>query len=198
MLTVGLRDDLVEVKYQSGEHGAKKVHSYNAFVITAVPITGIRWNGGVGSIWRHPVPDDTWPTLTDWVWIKQTWWSRSSYSSRFYGQHLRSGESKRVSTMKARRVRKKYMFHRSSQCRTYHKRGWFSQQPLCSIYRTGNRSRLGSLPPWKDTRSWWRAGRKWWHQRMTTVGWGAYLPKRLIESQTHYFWEVLELWELSN
>ena len=42
MLTVGLRDDLVEVKYQSGEHGAKKVHSYNAFVITAVPITGIR------------------------------------------------------------------------------------------------------------------------------------------------------------
>ena len=78
-----------------------------------LPITGIRWNGGVGSIWRHPVPDDTWPTLTDWVWIKQTWWSRSSYCSWFYGQHLRSGESKRVSTMKARRVRKKYMFHRS-------------------------------------------------------------------------------------
>ena len=163
-----------------------------------LPITGIRWNGGVGSIWRHPVPDDTWPTLTDWVWIKQTWWSRSSYSSRFYGQHLRSGESKRVSTMKARRVRKKYMFHRSSQCRTYHKRGWFSQQPLCSIYRTGNRSRLGSLPPWKDTRSWWRAGQQGRHQRMTTVGWGAYLPKRLIESQAHYFREVWELWELSN
>ena len=49
-----------------------------------LPITGIRWNGGVESIWRHPVPDDTWPTLTDWVWIKQTWWSRSSYCSWFY------------------------------------------------------------------------------------------------------------------
>ena len=90
------------------------------------------------------------------------------------------------------------MFHRSSQCRTHQRGGWFSQQPLCNIYRTGNRSRLGSLPPWKDTRSWWRAGRQWWHQRMTTVGWGAYLPKRLIESQAHSFWEVLELWELSS
>ena len=45
MLTVGLRDDLVEVKYHSGEHGAKGVHSYNAFVITAVlSLTANYWN----------------------------------------------------------------------------------------------------------------------------------------------------------
>ena len=45
MLKVGLRDDLVEVKYQSGEHGAKGVHSYNAFVITAGPsLTANYWN----------------------------------------------------------------------------------------------------------------------------------------------------------
>lgn len=49
-----------------------------------------------------------------------------------------------VSTMKASRVRKKYMFHRSSQCRAHQRGGWFSQQSLCSIYRTGNRSRLGA------------------------------------------------------
>ena len=37
--------DLVEVKYQSGEHGAKGVHSNNAFVITAVPsLTANYWN----------------------------------------------------------------------------------------------------------------------------------------------------------
>ena len=49
-----------------------------------LPITGIQWNGGVGRMWRYPVPDGTWPTLTDRVWIKWTWWSRSSYSCWFY------------------------------------------------------------------------------------------------------------------
>ena len=142
-----------------------------------LPITGIQWNGGVGLMWRYPVPDGMWPTLTDRVWIKRIWRSRSSYSCWFYVFRTNEMDSlsdqvkvKRVSTMKAGRVRKKCMLHRSSECRAHQRGGWFSQQPLCSIYRTGNRSRLGRIPPWKDKRSWCRAGWQQWHQKMTTVG----------------------------